>query len=45
MLHHKQQKKAYDIKLVNDEWTCTCEDCNFRHVYCKHIYAVLDYIK
>jgi putative transposase len=31
----------YAITKVDSEWICECPDNKFRHVRCKHIYAVL----
>ena len=30
----------YAITKVDDEWICECPDNKFRHVKCKHIFAV-----
>jgi putative transposase len=30
----------YTINKINGQWSCTCPDNTFRHVPCKHIFAV-----
>ena len=30
----------YAVYMVDDEWHCECPDHTFRHVKCKHLYAV-----
>lgn len=30
----------YTVNKVNDEWNCECPDNQYRHVKCKHIFAV-----
>jgi transposase-like protein len=30
----------YTITKVNDEWVCSCPDNTYRHMICKHIFAV-----
>ena len=31
---------TYKVGAIQDEWICTCPDFAFRHVVCKHVYAV-----
>lgn len=31
---------TYTISKESDEWKCTCPDNTYRHLICKHIYAV-----
>ena len=31
---------TYKVGAIQDEWVCTCPDFAFRHVVCKHVYAV-----
>ena len=33
-------KEVYSVFKLDDEWRCTCPDYRYRHVKCKHIYAV-----
>ncbi len=30
----------YAVNQINNEWFCDCPDNKYRHVKCKHIYAV-----
>jgi transposase-like protein len=30
----------YIVSKTGDEWVCSCPDNTYRHVFCKHIYAV-----
>src|SRR4030043_2392976 len=30
----------YAVSMVDKEWICECPDNKFRHVKCKHIFAV-----
>jgi len=30
----------YTVNRINSQWSCTCPDNTYRHVPCKHIYAV-----
>ena len=30
----------YTISKIDDEWVCSCPDNTYRHIICKHIYAV-----
>ena len=30
----------YTVSKLGDEWVCDCPDNKYRHVICKHIYAV-----
>ena len=39
-VHSQTTKRDYDVILMNEKWTCSCPDCTFRHVCCKHIHAV-----
>ena len=35
---------TYSVTLMSDGWeanTCSCEDCTYRHMECKHIKAAL----
>lgn len=32
--------KLYHVSLIHNEWTCECPDFYYRHVTCKHVYAV-----
>jgi transposase-like protein len=32
--------RTYTVTLLHNEWTCDCPDFFYRHVLCKHIYAV-----
>lgn len=32
--------KVYRVALIHNEWTCECPDFFYRHVVCKHVYAV-----
>jgi transposase-like protein len=33
-------KEVYSVFKLDDEWRCTCPDYRYRHVKCKHIFAV-----
>jgi hypothetical protein len=30
----------YTINRIGNEWVCSCPDNTYRHLICKHIYAV-----
>jgi transposase-like protein len=30
----------YIVSKVNDQWVCDCPDFKYRHLFCKHIFAV-----
>jgi len=32
--------RIYKVLLLHNEWTCDCPDFFYRHVTCKHVYAV-----
>jgi transposase-like protein len=36
----QSQSGEYTVNRVNGEWMCECPDYTYRHVPCKHIYAV-----
>jgi transposase-like protein len=33
-------ERLYHVVLLRNEWTCDCADFFYRHVTCKHVYAV-----
>ncbi|MCS4538861.1 MAG: DDE-type integrase/transposase/recombinase [Thaumarchaeota archaeon] len=33
-------EKVYKVSLLHNEWVCECPDFQFRHITCKHTYAV-----
>lgn len=36
--------RIYRVTLIHNEWTCDCPDFFYRHVMCKHVYAVRFFI-
>jgi hypothetical protein len=33
-------KGSYKVSIIDGEWHCECPDCTYRHLECKHIFAV-----
>ena len=39
-VHSQSKNGEYAVTMVDQEWICECPDNKYRHVKCKHIYAV-----
>ncbi|MCP8313789.1 MAG: DDE-type integrase/transposase/recombinase [archaeon] len=35
-----KEESTYKVSLLHNEWICNCPDFTYRHITCKHIYAV-----
>lgn len=38
------RERIYKVTLVHNVWTCECADFFYRHITCKHVYAVKFFI-